>query len=124
MLQIPEKPRKRKPKYIKCPQTSPIISICYAKKGSQRLRFCDSMSPECAAKPFGAVGLQLYVAIGKGDWVMPDETTFLRIVTKTPFDVEFAEADNRKNATYYARWVSARGEVGPWSNPTSMTIAA
>jgi len=44
----------------------------------------------------------------------------------------FSERDTRRQlhddagrvATYFARWVSQRGEFGPWSIPASMTIAA
>jgi hypothetical protein len=38
--------------------------------------------------------------------------------------VDFTEDKDGKVATYYARWASVRGEVGPWSLPISMRIAA
>ena len=44
--------------------------------------------------------------------------------TRNPIVVPFAEADDGKIATYYGRWASVRGEVGPWSLPVSMRIAA
>ena len=32
--------------------------------------------------------------------------------------------DNKKIATYWGRWANSKGQVGPWSLPVSMTIAA
>lgn len=44
--------------------------------------------------------------------------------TRTPFEVKFEHADSGKYCTYFARWISRRGEVGNWSVPVKMRIAA
>lgn len=36
----------------------------------------------------------------------------------------FTAADRGKTATYFARWVNAKGEPGPWSQALSIAIAA
>jgi hypothetical protein len=50
--------------------------------------------------------------------------TFGAAVTKNPFTIDFTAQDGGKYATYFARWVSRRGETGPWSAPKSMRVAA
>jgi hypothetical protein len=36
----------------------------------------------------------------------------------------FSRADAGKTAAYCLRWVTAAGEVGPWSETVSATVAA
>jgi hypothetical protein len=54
----------------------------------------------------------------------PDTAGFYGAFTKNPVAVGFAGTDDGKMATYFARWASPRGDVGPWSLPVSMRIAA
>jgi hypothetical protein len=109
---------------IQCPQTSPLLSVLGNTPGSQTLRFADTNTPDSKAKPFGASELQLFLAIGTTEPAPLSEARFYAKVTRNPIAVEFAEGDDGKIATYYARWASVRGEVGPWSLPASMRIAA
>jgi uncharacterized small protein (DUF1192 family) len=109
---------------INCPQTSPLLNIVAATPGSHTVRFSDSMDPEKRAKPFGASELQLFLAITEEDQAPLTDAKFYAKVTKNPVGVEFSQADDGKVATYYARWASVRGEVGPWSLPVSIRIAA
>lgn len=109
---------------IECPQTSPSLNIVAATPGAHTLRFQDSLDPENRGKPFGATEVQLFVAIAAEpvtDW---NEARFYGKFTKNPMAVAFTPEDNGKQATYFARWSSRRGENGPWSNPVSMAIAA
>lgn len=109
---------------IECPQTSPLLAIIAATPGTQTLRYSDSMTPDSPAKPFGASEIQLFRAIGTTPAVDPNSAAFYGKFTKNPVAVNFNPADNGKQATYFARWASRRGQVGPWSNPISMAIAA
>jgi len=110
---------------IDCPQSVPLLNVVAATPGSQTLTFADSMDPEKKAKPFGASELQLYRAITVGPDPAPfSEAEFIGKFTKTPIAVEFAQEDDGKLATFYARWASVRGETSPLSNPVAMRIAA
>jgi hypothetical protein len=109
---------------IECPQTSPLLNIIAATPGTQTLRYSDSMTPDSPAKPFGASDILLFVAIGTAPVTNPASAQFYGKFTKNPLAVNFNAADNGKQATYFARWASRRGQVGPWSNPISMAIAA
>lgn len=109
---------------ITCPQTSPLINVIACTPGAQTLWYRDSMTPDSSAKPFGATELQLFVAISDELMAPRDEAKLVGKFTRNPISVSFKAADGGKRATYYGRWVSRRGEVGPWSGPVCMHIAA
>jgi hypothetical protein len=109
---------------INAPATSPLLNVIAATQGSQTLRYADSMSPDSPAKPFGATELLLFVAIAADIVVDPEEAKFVGKFTKNPVSVGFVADDNGKQATYFARWASRRGDVGPWSSPVTLAIAA
>lgn len=109
---------------INVPQTSPLVSILGNTPGLQTLRFADSTTPDSRAKPFGAMQLQLFVAIKDTPTVNATDAEYYGAFTKNPVPVAFAEADDGKVASYFGRWVSRKGEVGPWSEAVSMRIAA
>jgi hypothetical protein len=109
---------------INVPDSSPLLNVIGATPGSQTVRYADTSTPDSGKKPFGAVQLQLFVAIGTTP--TNDETTaqLYGQFTKNPVGVAFDPADDGKVATYFGRWVSRKGDVGPWSLPVSMRIAA
>ncbi len=109
---------------IDCPQTSPIVNVQAATPGSHTLRVTDSLEPEKRGKPFGASDCLLFCTIGEEPATNPDDAKFIGKFTKNPISVEFSAGDNTKIATYFAKWSSRKGEVGPWSLPISMAIAA
>lgn len=109
---------------IECPQTNPLISPIAATQGSHTIRYADAMTPDERAKPFGASDLLLFCAVAAEHVTDPTLARFIGKFTKNPISVEFAAADNGKQATYFARWSSRKGDVGPWSIPVSLAIAA
>jgi hypothetical protein len=46
------------------------------------------------------------------------------MTTKPSFRADFRAADARKTAVDMLRWVNTRGETGPWSEVTTVTVAA
>jgi len=109
---------------INVPDTSPLLSIIAATPGAQTLRYSDTFTPDSAAKPFGAANLQLFVAVADDEVDDPALASFQGAHTRNPIGVGFTAPDDGKVATYFARWASRKGEVGPWSLPISMRIAA
>ena len=109
---------------IEVPETSPLVNIIGATPGAQTVRYADTNTPDSGAKPFGATCLQLFVAIAEDAVDDPDLASFHGSFTKNPVAVGFDAADDGKMATYFARWASRRGDVGPWSLPVAMRIAA
>ena len=106
------------------PATFPLLNIVGNTPGVQTLRYSDSATPDSAGKPGGALNLQLFRSIGTAPASDPEQADFVAAVTKNPIAVDFDTADDGKVATYFARWATRTGEVGPWSLPVSMRIAA
>jgi hypothetical protein len=109
---------------VNVPASSPLVNVLGATPGSQTVRYADSNTPASPAKPAGAVQLQLFLAVAAAPATDPAASQLYGSFTKNPIGVEFNHADDGKVATYFARWVSLRGDVGPWSDPVSFRIAA
>ncbi len=123
-IAIGVRPINPKRERIGAPNTFPLLKLLGNTPGRQMMRYSDSCSPDSAGKPFGTTGLQLYIAKGDEKSAPRSEAAFHRMYTRNPVAVAFDEDDDGRVATYYARWVSAKGEQGPWSLPVSMRIAA
>jgi hypothetical protein len=110
---------------IPVPTSSPILSfIGSTPDGAHTLRFSDTETPDSRAKPFGAASMQLWRVIGPAGVLNPEGAQFYGLFTKNPISSGFAPADNSKVVTYFGRWCTARGEVGPWGAALSRPIAA
>ena len=105
------------------PATQPTLSVKGALTGSHTVTFVDSLNDK-KAKPFGAQTVELRVAITEEGTSDVNLAKTYGLFSKNPIGVAFEHEDNQKTATYWARWANVRGQVGPWSNPVSMTIAA
>jgi hypothetical protein len=54
----------------------------------------------------------------------PIALTFLTMTTRPSFRAEFKAGEGGKAAVSMARWISTRGEKGPWSEIAPTTVAA
>jgi hypothetical protein len=109
---------------IRCPITAPALGIVAATPGRHTLRYRDSLGGG-GGKPFGATHLQLFVAVGAAAPAGgPADARWAGQYTRNPITVAFDPADDGRRATYYGRWIARRGDVGPWSAPVGMRIAA
>jgi hypothetical protein len=124
-VNIGVRPRNPSREPIEVPSSWPVLNILGNTFGTQTIKYIDSAT-EKKARPFGASELQLFLTITADGAPEPDVTTgkFVGKFTRNPITVDFTPSDNCKMATYWARWVSARGETGPWSFPATMAIAA
>jgi hypothetical protein len=66
------------------------------------LRYSDSGTPDSPAKPFGAMQLQVFVAIGDEPTLNADDASYYGGFTRNSVPVVFDEADDGKIATYFA----------------------
>jgi hypothetical protein len=64
------------------------------------------------------------VHVGEEIATDPEQAKFIGKFTRNPIAVGFQAEDNGKQATYFGRWASRKGETGPWSAPVTMAIAA
>lgn len=108
---------------IPTPTTFPTIDVLMATPGQHKLQYRDSATPTSKAKPYGAMQLELWNVIGTVEAVTPANAVYRGAFTKSPLVVDHLEADAGKIATYFGRWVTTTGKVGPWSNGVSLTIA-
>jgi hypothetical protein len=112
--------RKTTPTPIPAPTTSPTLSLVAAIHNQHTLTYRDQATPTSKAKPFGAVALELWQAIGTTPAVDPDQCKMIKRITKGPFVVAFDGLSVGKVATYFGRWVTQSGvggesTSGPWS---------
>ena len=106
------------------PTFAPGIAVEAAITGGQTLRYSNPQEPGRKAKPYGIAGLQLFVHVGEEAIGDVNESQYYGTYTRPIIGVAFAPEDNKKVATYFARWIDRKGQEGPWSAPASMTIAA
>lgn len=114
--------RKVIPTPVPAPLTRPGLILSSVQPGVQNLRYIDADLPDGKAKPPGAIGVQLYAAIGMVPAVDPQQATFLTVLTKSPAAVTTQPGDRTKTITFFARWVTRSGpggqaQTGPWSDP-------
>jgi hypothetical protein len=112
------------PTPIPAPTTTPLLSVVGGTNLAQTVRYSDELTPAARKKPFGAIALQLYRHVGTTPPAGPEDASFYGSFTKNPVLSEFDSGDAGKTCTYFGRWQTRRGLVGPWSMATSMTVAA
>jgi hypothetical protein len=123
-IAIGVRPQNPKRTPINVPLSSPMLKIVGAASRSHSLRFNDSNTPTSRAKPFGAIQLQVFVALADAPVRDPEMAHYFGGASRNGFEVEYEHEADGKVATYFGRWVSRRGDVGPWSSPVSMRVAA
>jgi hypothetical protein len=120
-------------KAISVPPTVPLLNAVGATPHRHTLRFRNGETlketqgcekGERGAKPPGAAFIQLYAAIGEERQQPLTEAREVGLFTRNPIVVEYKSDDNGRQAVYWARWISPKGEAGQWSLPTSMAIVA
>lgn len=110
------------PSPIPGPTTTPVLSLVSAGVQNHVLRYTDSVLVNPRSKPPGSIGLQLYCKVDITPPAGPDATAFKQLGTRMPVTANFDAADKGKTAYYYARWYTAKGLLGPWSDLFSATI--
>lgn len=105
------------------PTSFPLLDILAATPGQHEIQYRDSETPTTKAKPYGVIMMEVWVAIGTTTAPDPSSAVFVATETKSPFFVTHDPSDAGKVATYFARWLTRTGKLGPWSSGVSMTIA-
>jgi hypothetical protein len=73
------------------------------------------------------LGTEVWVKLVDADQSAPTDPkalSFLTLTTRPAHVTDFPAAGGDKTAVYILRWVSTRGEKGPWSEVTTATVAA
>lgn len=111
------------PTPIPAPTTAPILMIVGAFSGQHEIRYADETTPAKRGKPAGVMQLELRRTVAVGANPDPEAALPVGLFTKQPVSVNQNPVDAGKTATYFGRWVTRKGLVGPWSLPVAMTIA-
>jgi len=109
---------------VGAPTTKPVPQVDTSQRLQQTISFVDELTPASRAKPPGAQGCEIWQKIGDPAPAGPNDLKYLATDTRSPYLAEFDAADGGKTAYYMLRWVSSRGETGPWSQTVSATITA
>lgn len=121
------KPKDIEPSPVAQPESHPIAIVHTDQRLQHTIDFRDSATPNSRAKPEGMLGCEIWVSVlPVADAVPNDPATFafLALDTATPYLAQYGGPDGGKNAHYILRWVSPRGDKGPWSETFSTTIGA
>jgi len=135
--------RDSEPTPVGVPKTRPLVVVDFSERLRHTLRWFDESTPTRRARPRGVMGVEVWVKVAApseasvvghqvsvGDG--PNEPTsrldgseeleFLMVSTRAPAVVDYDDADGGLTAHYMLRWLSTRGEAGPWSETASATI--
>lgn len=107
------------------PTTRPIVSVHFGKRLRHTLWYADEATPTRRARPRGTMGVEVWVQVSppaEAPPSGPSDLRFLMLSTRTPAITEFTGPDGGKTAHYMLRWLSTRGEAGPWSETASATV--
>lgn len=112
------------PAPIPTPVTVPLLNLTGQGVRTLQLRYSDQLTPDSPRKPDGAVAMELYVSVSATPIVDQDAVTYRGLATRNPVEISFEAGDVTKTAYICGRWVTGTGEVGPWSDMLSRTVAA
>lgn len=107
---------------IPAPSTSPLLTFIAATPLQHTLRFADQLTPDSKAKPFGVTALQMSVWISANGVEPVGPPAQLLQLSRNPVAIDFNDGDQGKMATYTARWITAKGLLGPISTVLQSVI--
>jgi hypothetical protein len=109
------------------PSTAPMVRVVRNERLRQELRISDPSTPTRKAKPKGVIGAEIWVALVDADQPVPKDPSAYRyqsLTTRGTALATFELPQRGKTAAYLLRWISGRGDHGPWSEPATATVAA
>jgi hypothetical protein len=110
------------PAPIPAPTSFPLLSLLLATPLAHQFNYKDSLSPVGKAKAPGAIQMQLVGVAQATAPPGPDALGPLPSQTKSPFQIVWPSGASGLLASYFSRWVTRTGLVGPWSPITSAIV--
>lgn len=111
------------PTPIAAPSSVPMLNVVAAFSGEHVLRYADENTPASRRKPHGAILLVLFMNVGREVNMNHEEARFVNAYGTQPIKVKHKQCHSGLTATYFGRWMTQRGLLGPWSLPATMGIA-
>jgi hypothetical protein len=103
------------------PSTRPEMEIDFSQILTHRV-FARDSELKSAGKPKHVAGFELRRFIGGNVEPAIEDMQLIGQITRSPHILEYPSADRGQIAYYVSRWVSTRGDKGPWSEVVSATI--
>lgn len=116
-VRIP-KPAKQ---HVAPPESAPLLMLMSLEPDGHILKFGLSDSSTGHAKPEGVTSMQLFRHFEDEPGVEP---VLVGCFTRRPIRVNYEPRDNGRTVTYLARWMTRRGETGPWGNALRAPVVA
>jgi len=110
------------PSPVPAPTSYPLLSLIQATPLTHQFSYKDSLSPVGKAKAPGAIQVQLVGVAQATVPPGPDALGPLPAQTKSPFQVVWPSPAKGMTASYFARWLTRSGLVGPWSPVLSAIV--
>lgn len=118
-------PRTSVPTPIGVPTTFPTLTVQPSGPLLITYRYRDNeASPTSKAKPYGSLQVQVFGQTSSTVVTDPTSLPLLTTVTKAPGQLAFGSVDGNKTCYFAARYITRRGDVGPWSAITACTVPA
>ena len=107
------------------PESAPALVVqptggCFS---MHSVSFRDAATPDRRGKPPHATSLRLFRVVSDAPVTLPAEAEYVADATRSPLRLSRPDGAGGRWITYFARWSSRRGEMGPWSNPRSVRAA-
>ena len=119
-LGLPPHEESRSPN--QAPATHPLGRIEHRGALRQEIHWTDADTPRSRRKPAGVIGCELWLKVGDGAPSNEEGCTLVALDTASPYLCEHEAADAGKTAHWLLRWVSTRGEKGPFGPVVSAKI--
>ena len=118
----------------KAPTSRPLVLVSAGDRLRHTIRFIDesSASPGAGARtrrarPKGTLGAEVRLQLVEPNDptpMNPETMQFVTLATNGEATTTFPQSAAGKTAVYCLRWVGPRGNVGPWSETATATVAA
>ena len=112
------------PSPIPAPVSWPVLSVLSGGPLSFVVKYHDSIIGVGKAKAAGAMQGQLVATPSATPILAPDDQPIPFLLTKVPTQITFDSSAGGKVCYMWARWVTRRGLVGPWSDGITATVMA
>ncbi|MCC6321208.1 MAG: hypothetical protein IT438_07210 [Phycisphaerales bacterium] len=112
---------------VATPTTRPRAVVSAGQRLTHTLRLTDEATPTRRARPRGVLGAEVWVKLvdaGQPAPTNPAALAFLTMATRPSVTAEYRAEGGGKTAVSMLRWVSTRGEKGPWGEVMTATVAA
>ena len=106
------------------PSTFPVLVVDPLGRNEHKLTYRDHDTPQSRAKPPGVREIEIWCKVGSPEPADASQCALIGTSSTSSLRHTYAGADAGKTAYYLARWKTAHGDCGPWSEVASATIGA